>query len=64
MTLAQHRKSRILFDHVVPAWLSYCFNPNEGRMATASFERKGTLDYRELESNPKFGGVPSSLGWI
>ena len=29
-------------------------------METASFERKVTLDYQELESNPKSGGVPSS----
>ena len=30
-------------------------------METASFVRKGTLDYRELESNPKSGGVPSKF---
>ena len=29
-------------------------------MEIASFERKGTLDYQELESNSKSGGVPSS----
>ena len=26
-----------------------------------SFERKGTLDYQELESNPKSDGVPSKF---
>ena len=29
-------------------------------MERAYFERKGALDYQELESNPKSGGVPSS----
>ena len=54
--------SRILFVHVMPAWLSYCFSRSKGRMETTSFESKGTLDYQELESNPNFGGVPSKLG--
>ena len=30
-------------------------------METTSFERKGTLDYQELESNPKSGGVSSKF---
>ena len=30
-------------------------------METISFEMKGTLDYQELESNPKFGRVPSKF---
>ena len=52
--------SRIFFVHVMPARLSYYFRPSKGRMEKTYFERKGTLDYRELESNPKSGRVPSS----
>ena len=54
----------ILFACVMPAWLSYCFSPNKGRMETTSFVRKGILEYQELESNPNSGGVLSKLGWL
>ena len=54
--------ARILFAHVIPTWLSYCFSPNEGRMEITSFLKKETLDYEGLELNPNSIGVSSKLG--